>query len=106
MVNEARASKDARVAAVAEYERTIGPTRRWNEVTECPKCEVPRQHFGMKYCAGMNGNDPPDVRKAWVEKGGCPMDGEHVHVMCPRCNFGWHEFCADDDRNRHPIITS
>lgn len=106
MGRESEAAKNARTAAVAEYERTVGPTLKFRSRSECPKCEVPEPHLHRKFCAGTNPNDPPDVRKRWAERGGCPVEGEHLHVLCPRCGYGWHEYVADDPRNREIEVVS
>lgn len=106
MGREAREAKDARVAAVAEYERTVGPTLRFKERSECPKCEVPEAHLKRMWCAGVNPNDPPETLRRERELGSCPVEFEHLHVICPRCGYGWHEHCADDERNRQPLITT
>lgn len=105
MGREAREARDARVAATAEYERTVGPTLKFRERSECPKCGVPEQHLARLYCAGApDPESQADDRKRWLQQGGCPVTSEHLHVGCPRCKFGWHELCADDDRNRMPAI--
>lgn len=101
---EERAKRNARVAAVAEYERLVGPTVKFKSRDECPKCGVPEQHLHRKWCMGSDPSLPDDIRKQQDQQGACPIEGEHLHTICPRCGYGWNEFTADDPRNREIIV--
>lgn len=105
MGREAKDARNARVANVAEYERTVGPTLRFRERTECPKCGNPRSVIRPSYCAGIGVDWDEAKRKLWQERNGCPVEGEHLHMDCQVCGYGWNEYVADDDaHNRAPII--
>jgi predicted nucleic-acid-binding Zn-ribbon protein len=106
MGREADAARNSRVANVAEYERTVGPTLKWRERDECPKCGSPPARFTAAYCAGMGADWPAARRKEWLEGNGCPTDGEHLHIACATCGYGWHEFTKDDPRNRTIEVAS
>ncbi len=70
----------------AELERLVGPVRPFGATSECDKCGLERQHFALAFCQGTSLSNRGDQ---------CKVFGEHLHVMCPRCHYGWHERCRD-----------
>ena len=72
---------------MAALERTAGPMRAHGSIPECPKCKLSSEHVLYQFCTGHEHlSDNPRQ---------CPMDGEHLHRLCPRCQYGWFERCAD-----------
>lgn len=87
----------------AELERVMGPTRPFRHYDEsgCPKCgqveikDASASAFRRMFCTGAN--------RLSVETPKCPYDGEHLHVGCNRCGYGWTERCAD--YQPEPLVT-
>ena len=103
MGREANLSAGARQA---QLERLIGPTKGFGarDETGCPKCG------GSSAEAVKLGppNGAPPLVKRWCSgkdflktqnrqpgQGGCEFAGEHLHVVCPTCHYGWLEHCKD-----------
>jgi hypothetical protein len=65
----------------------------WNDlppygaILYCPKCGEVRLYRG-KYCPGATPR-----RSCWGLVG--PYAGDHMHVTCHACEFGWFEWCKD-----------
>lgn len=58
--------------------------KKYDGIHVCEKCEATKA--SIKYCPGISVRDR--VRK-------CDTTGEHIHVTCALCNFGWIEDTAD-----------
>jgi hypothetical protein len=84
-----REERENRAGRQAELERTMGPTREFGVTAECDKCGLPIDHpqFAKIFCIGKSILRPSDE--------GCQQFGEHLHVICPRCKYGWLEHCKD-----------
>jgi hypothetical protein len=73
--------------ARAEFERRVGginPHRVYEE-SGCPKCGV--KNFACAYCTGHDATDS-DPRS-------CPIENEHLHVVCSICKYSWLEYPKD-----------
>lgn len=92
MGKEARAREMLNTVRMAAIERAMGPVRPHpTEPRLCEKCGLSEtgpdgEHldaFLLAFCLG------PDSE--------CPLDqpGQHLHVRCKRCDYGWMERCAD-----------
>lgn len=68
---------------VAEFERLIGPTRDFQSRKDigCQKCGAGQ--FVVRWCAGKSHLNPNPQQ--------CPVDGEHLHVICNICQYSWCE---------------
>ena len=85
-----RTAIDATIEA-AQIERLMGPTKPFQARDElgCEKCSAPVQAFLKRWCHGPNRLAPVADPKA------CRTDGEHLHVFCQACGYGWIEHCRD-----------
>jgi len=94
MGREEEANRQARQA---ELERALGPIRAFESVAECQKCALPTDHpnFSRRWCMGQSLLAP--------SREGCQQVGEHLHVICPRCHYGWLEHCKDHVDEDAPI---
>lgn len=69
---------------IADFERMVGGIKPHQVYlsTGCPMCG--EHSFGCAYCSGKQPLDPEADRK-------CPLEGEHLHVVCGTCHYGWIE---------------
>lgn len=82
----------------AELERMVGDIKDFKHYDEtgCPKCQTPKEGFVRRWCQGRNALAPP--RPVNSSEAGCLFNvvGEHLHVMCQGCHYGWLERTADN----------
>lgn len=75
---------------LAEVERLMGPVRDFAHYAElgCPKCGTKSEAFVKRWCSGKSLMNP--------SREGCQFEvGEHLHVMCSFCHYGWLERTKD-----------
>lgn len=89
-----------RVARQAELERAIGPIRAFESVKECQKCGLDTGHpnFARAWCVGQSLLSP--------SREGCQQVGDHLHVVCPRCRYGWLEHCKDHEPEPSSVVSA
>ena len=83
-----RESRQSDAAEQAQFERLVGAVRDHGKHDDaCPKCSAPGMARAKRWCTGRNLLDPkPD---------GCKLVGEHLHVLCQACGYGWFERTRD-----------
>lgn len=93
------AARKGQEAALAALDKIIGPAQSFNvyRYDGCPKCGALAEHFNKRWCPG---NDVPGAA------GPCRAEGQHLHVMCPACQFQWREETADAERERDRLAAS
>jgi hypothetical protein len=79
-----RSNELERRRLIAEFERHVGGIKA-HQVYLADGCPMCGEHaFGCAYCAGVDELDPDKRNK-------CPIEGEHLHVICGTCKYGWLE---------------
>jgi hypothetical protein len=68
---------------IADFERKIGGIKphKVYEESGCPMCGGSK--FGCRYCTGRDALDSDPHQ--------CPIESEHLHVVCGTCQYGWLE---------------
>lgn len=83
MGREANLAAAQRAHMMARVEEAMGPCRPFGQVEECPKCGLPREHMLYQWCIGDTSLTESDCALRVM--------GNHMHVGCPRCKYGWLE---------------